>query len=306
MNRRGFVRAGAAFAAQLAAPSLFAARLRGKVVAQEPWGRLEQIAEHVWALISTPFAEGPDARRTLANGGIVAGRDGVLLVEGLASDAGAQWLAESARRLAGRAPTHVVLTHYHGDHSSGLAAYRGPESRPTYVTTEATRALLRDPLKQLVGDAELVAPGATQAIDLGDRRVTLTHRSGHTGSDLTVTVEDARLVFCGDLLWNGLFPNYRDAIPSVLSKEVRAMLGDRRATTVPGHGAMPSPAEAANYVALLDVVEAAARRAFAAGTPATEAARQFSVPETLGEWRLFGPAYYQVALSAWERELRKG
>jgi glyoxylase-like metal-dependent hydrolase (beta-lactamase superfamily II) len=317
MNRRGFVRAGASCAAQLAAwsavvppgvRSVFAATPRGRVVEDEPWGRLERVGEGVCALISTPFAEGPDAHRTVANGGIVAGRDGVLLIEGLASDAGAQWLTASARRLTGRAPTHVVLTHYHGDHSSGLAAYRGSgasESRPIYVTTAATRALLRDPLVQLLGDAELVSPGAAPAIDLAGRRVTLTHRSGHTASDLTVTVDEPRVVFCGDLLWNGIFPNYRDAVPSVLSQEVRAMLGDSRATAVPGHGSIPSPAEAADYVALLDLVEAAARRAFAAGTPAAEAAREFSVPPSLGQWRLFGAAYYQVALSAWERELRK-
>ena len=40
-------------------------------------------------------------------------------------------------------------------------------------------------------------------------------------------------------------------------------------------------------------------------TRCEEAAREFSVPPSLGQWRLFGAAYYQVALSAWERELRK-
>src|SRR6185503_10959226 len=91
----------------------FAARPGGKVVAAEPWARLEQLGDGVWAVISTPLAGGSDAMRTFSNGGIVSGRSGVLVIEGFASDAGASWIAESARVLTGRTPTHVILTHYH-------------------------------------------------------------------------------------------------------------------------------------------------------------------------------------------------
>ena len=42
--------------------------------------------------------------RTFSNGGLVAGRDGVLAVEGFASEEGSGWLAEEARRLTGRRP----------------------------------------------------------------------------------------------------------------------------------------------------------------------------------------------------------
>ena len=62
----------------------------GRVVAQEPWGRLERIADGVWALISTPLT---GDRTTLCNGGLVAGRNGVLMVEAFASDVGARWMA---------------------------------------------------------------------------------------------------------------------------------------------------------------------------------------------------------------------
>jgi glyoxylase-like metal-dependent hydrolase (beta-lactamase superfamily II) len=107
--------------------SLFAAEPRGSLVSTEPWGRLERVADGVWMLISTPLAgsEASGAMRTFSNGGIVAGREGVLAIEGFASVEGARWLAGEAQRLTGRWPTHAVLTHYHGDHSAGLGGYEG-------------------------------------------------------------------------------------------------------------------------------------------------------------------------------------
>src|SRR4051794_37467875 len=122
--------------------SLFAGPSGGRSVSIEPWGRVEKLGDGVWALVSTPLAGGPDAMRTFSNGGVIAGRSGVLVVEGLASEEGARWMAETVRQLAGRAPTHVVLTHYHGDHSGGLGGYRSASS-PVFVTTAATRDRLQ-------------------------------------------------------------------------------------------------------------------------------------------------------------------
>ena len=48
---------------------------RFPVDASEPWGRLERISEGIWALVSTPLED----RTTLCNGGIVAGRAGVVV-----------------------------------------------------------------------------------------------------------------------------------------------------------------------------------------------------------------------------------
>jgi hypothetical protein len=117
-------------------------------------------------------------------------------------------------------------------------------------------------------------------------------------------LDDPRLVWCGDLVWNGLFPNYVDAVPSDLSRHVRALLSEPAERWIPGHGALADRAAVAGYLALLDDVEAAARRAIEAGTPLDVAASEYLPPALLGEWVLFSPRYYEVALGAWERELR--
>src|SRR6476660_6765699 len=99
ISRRDFVSRSGTCAAHLAlaaavAPDLlrtaWAHRPLGAVVASEPFGSLEQVADGIWALISTPL--GGDST-TVSNGGIISGRSGVIAVEGFNRPAGAAWLA---------------------------------------------------------------------------------------------------------------------------------------------------------------------------------------------------------------------
>jgi len=289
----------------------FARAQKGRVVAEEEFGRLEELADGVWALVSTPL----QGRTTLSNGGIVAGSEGVLVIEGFASVEGAQWMAAQARLLAGRGPTHVVLTHYHGDHSAGLAGYRNDGDLPVVFHTETTRELLaasqrdRDtggaesPLTTLVAEALIADVGEPTSVDLGGRVVSIAARGGHTPSDLTVQVDDPRVVFCGDLVWNEMFPNYVDAIPTRLWSACNELLSDERATYVPGHGSLADYGEIRTFLNVIENVGDAAQRAFERGVSAADGAADYALPESLGEWFMFSPRYYEVAFAAWYREL---
>ena len=311
-TRRQFLRDSASCAAHvaLAASALpralraeWTRSLAGPVVAEEKFGRLERVAEGVWALVSTPLA---GDMTTVANGGLIAGRSGVLAVEGFMQPGGARWLAEQARTLTGRRPTHVALTHYHSDHVNGLAGYGAGESAPEVLSTTATRDLALErnrsadalTITALRGAARL-EPGV---LDLGGRTVRVTTRQGHTASDAFIELDDPAITFCGDLVWNGMFPNYVDATPSAL----RASVGSIRrpgAIYVPGHGPVGRDAEFDRYVVMLEAVEEAARRAHAAGTPAAEAGAAFALPPDVGEWVLFNQVFFARAFAAWYREL---
>src|SRR6185436_12085397 len=140
--RSGTCAAHLALAAAVAPDALRAAWAHtplGAVVAHEPFGSLEQVADGIWALISNPL--GGD-RTTLSNGGIIAGRNGVLAIEGFNQPQGAAWLAGKARELTGRWPTHVAITHYHADHSNGVAGYLTAEAHPAVRATATTRDLV--------------------------------------------------------------------------------------------------------------------------------------------------------------------
>jgi glyoxylase-like metal-dependent hydrolase (beta-lactamase superfamily II) len=277
------------------------------VVAREPFGYLERLADGVWALVSTPL---DGHRATLANGGLVAGRQGVLAIEGFFQPAGARWLAERARELTGRWPTHVAVTHYHADHANGLAGYLGEGASPVVRATAVTRDLVTernraaDPASlDAVRAAEVIVPDTATELDLGDRVVRVLPHDGHTPSDVALVLEEPRVVFCGDLVWHGMFPNYVDARPARLRTAVAALPRDPGTIYVPGHGPVGRAPEFDRYVAVLDEVERAARAAHAAGRPVAEAAAAFALLPALGEWTLFGPTFFERAFAAWYREL---
>lgn len=309
-TRRAFVSCASHVALALAAsPASLVARwtqgTAGKVVADAPFGRLEEIADGVWALISLPLS---GDRTTLSNGGLIAGKSGVLAIEGFNTPAGAAWLAGRARALTGRAPTHVVVTHYHADHANGVAGYASdrPSLRVTEVTREQvlTKNTPADAERTAaLGDATVLSPQAATTIDLGSRTVRVVPRAGHTSSDVTIEVDGPSVVFCGDLMWNGMFPNYVDADPMALAASVKALRRSSETTYVPGHGSVAREADLTRYQSLLDAVEASARAAKAKGLSVADAAAAFTLPPALGEWTLFNKVFYERAMTAWYRAL---
>ena len=287
-----------AAASPLWARGLWTRQERFPVVASEPWGRLEQISDGIWALVSNPLED----RTTLCNGGIVAGRAGVVVIESFASDEGARWMAQQAMRLAGRPPTHVIVTHYHGDHTGGL---RGAAESADVVMLAT--GLTRDTILERNGDApadvlervELVSGGGPTEIDLGDRSLLVVPRRGHTDSDVSIEIADPSVVFCGDLVWNGMFPNYVDAVPNQLTPNVRVMRRTEPTTYVPGHGPLADDAAMGVYLELLEDVEAAARRAIEQGITAEQAGEQYALPRGMEDWTLFSPQYFGRAIGDW-------
>lgn len=271
----------------------------------EPFGRLEAIGDGLWAFVSTPL--GGDYT-TVSNGGIIAGREGVLVIEAFQTPEGARWVAKQARALTGRWPTHVLLTHYHSDHTGGLEGYS--DSPPAAHATGTTRDLVIESLPpesppglaRRWADVVLVGEEAPSELNLGGRQVRFHPRLGHTPSDVTVELQDEGVTWCGDLVWNGMFPNYVDAIPSRLSTAVRALQAQGQRIYVPGHGPVANAGDLERYVALIDGIEATAQRARKDGWKAEEAAARHRIAPDLGEWTLFNPSYVQRAIEAWLKE----
>lgn len=284
--------------------------LSRRVVQEVPWGTLHELGSGVWGLVSTPLED----QTTLCNGGIVAGTDGVFVVEAFGSPRGLQWMAEQARALTGRWPDHVLVTHYHGDHSNGLPASGAGEWDAATHATGPARDQARE-TAEARGNAELQAAlnrvtllptRRSTTLDLGGRRVTLNPVDGHTASDTWVQVDDPGVVFCGDLVWNQFFPNYVDARPDRLRAAVAEIPHDAGIVLVPGHGPLAGPDEYTRYVGLLDQVEDHARTAAAEGWEAAEAAERFNPSGPAADWFRFSAGYPERALSRWLSILREG
>lgn len=296
----------------------FAAHTFGETVGTEPFARVDKIADGVWAVISDATKGNA---QTVSNAGIIAGKNATLVVEGTNSAEGGAWIAGLAKELTGRAPDYVVLTHHHPDHSNGACAACAA-AQTKLVSLSATRKLLleRQPVadlpaagadgfaslgtKVLVPDTVIPDGSGAVSLDLGGRTVRLVPRIGHTPGDLTVELDDPRVVWTGDLCFNGLFPFYGDAIPSKLGETTSKLLTEKGALFVPGHGSLAKAEDLAPYLALLEHVGEAAKAAHAAGTPAEKAWETYEIPESLGEWKKFRPDVYRFAFEAWERELK--
>lgn len=321
---RSLIAAGALTAASAKGYGLHLAQARrpfGEVVVQTPFARVEKLAEGVWAVVSTPFKleGGFGDMTTVCNGGLIAGSEGVLVIDTFQRPAGAAWVADQALKLTGKRPTHVLITHFHADHSGGAAGFQNGADGPAIMATETTRRLIweryQNPIRR-EGEAtsrvrlRFLAPtrvipddSGPFDLDLGGRSVRIEPHRGHTPSDVTATVDDPRIVFDGDLVWKDVFPNYSDSIPSDWSKNCRKLLSDGQTIHVTGHGDVARASALRPYEQLLNEVEKAARAAHAAGKDAAAAAKDFRLPESFERWVLPNPASHEWAFRAWYREL---
>ena len=219
--------------------SQWAASTPGAVVAREPFGNLEKVSDGVWALISTPLERRLDDRVERRNHRRPQRRAGDRRLQ----QAAGRRVARRERRASSRArwPTHVALTHYHADHANGVAGYLTDADHPMVRSTARTRDLVVERNQPAdasriaaVKDAVLFSATDATTLDLGGRTVRVIPRSGHTDSDVSLELDDPSIVFCGDLFWNAMFPNFVDAVPTKLSASVRALRRTRDTTYMPG------------------------------------------------------------------------
>ena len=206
---------------------------------------LKEIGPGVYAAI-----DGPE-HKSGSNSGFVIGDDGVLVVDAFFTPDAAKALVAEIRRLTPKPIRYVVNTHYHADHTGGdqvlrdagaiIIAHRNIRGWVRTnninlfgdrITPEIKARIEALPLPDLVTDKDLI-------VWLGSRKVVVQTVLGHTGGDLTVFVPDAKVLFCGDMLWRKVAPNLIDG--SV--REWAATDGDfarmpdaARTRYVPGHG----------------------------------------------------------------------
>jgi glyoxylase-like metal-dependent hydrolase (beta-lactamase superfamily II) len=315
-TRRSFLGAAGAGAAYLWSQLTFGAgralaQPASRIVDRQPWATLEELAEGVWAVVSMPLES--DDWTTGCNGGLIAGRERVVAIEGFLRPAGAEWLGQQAVKLTGRQLTDIVVTHFHRDHVDGLEGYAAADT-PTLRATPTTLTLIRQEdekrdqptsaaRQKMLDSFTPITPQEPSTLDLGGRTLTLHPRRGHTPSDVTAELDDPSIVFAGDLVWNGLFPNYRDTAASAFTRSIRALRRRQATTYVSGHGALANGADVDALLMLVESVGEAARRAHEKGLTYAEGAAAFSLPRSMADWVLFNPRYFEVAFEKWYEEL---
>jgi cyclase len=233
----------------------------------------------------------PDGSWWINNTGFVVGDRSVVSIDACSTQRRTRAYLDRIAAVTTAPVTTLINTHHHGDHTYGNCVF-GPV---TIIGHELCRA-------EVVNTGLLGNLGIWEPVDWGELRVTpptvtFTDRlrvwsddtllevsyvgqPAHTSNDSVIWLPHARVLFCGDLLFNGgtpflLMGSVTGAI-EVLSKVI-APIPAR--TIVPGHGELCGPDLIDTTVGYLRFVLDVARAGLDAGLSPLAAARTADLAE---------------------------
>jgi cyclase len=241
---------------------------------------LRQVCEDVYAYLQ------PDGSWYLNNTGFLVSESGVISVDATSTERRTRAYLDAITTVTKQPVRTLVNTHHHGDHTHGNYLMSGA----TIVGHERCReAILASPMPPPPGIWSDVdwghlepAPPFLTYIDgvtlwSGDLRCEVRYvgTPAHTTNDSIVWIPDRRVLFAGDLLFNGGTPFALMGSVSgwieVLETVIRPL---GAGTIVPGHGPVCGPEVIDDMLAYLRFVQDLARQAKGAGLSPLAAARQ--------------------------------
>jgi cyclase len=167
------------------------------------------------------------------------------------------------------APPLLLNTHYHGDHWMGNGGF----ADSVVVASEWTRQALEERWQsevrhfaagrpQQAREFEIPAPHlpqvgltGTTTVRTGEQAVSVQLAGpAHTPGDLVVWTGDDRVLFSGDIVFNGHWPVLRDADVPGWMASLRSVLARGPRVIVPGHGPAGGPELAERMLECLELL----------------------------------------------------
>lgn len=226
------------------------------------------------------------------NIGLLVGADGAFVIDSQFANIAGKNLAK-IEELSGGAPTFLVNTHWHGDHSGGNSEFGG-----AIIAHENTRKRLSTEMTlNRLGNETVSEPVASSAwpvitfdddlkLHLNGQTISVFHTpSAHTDTDAMVYFEEANILHMGDVFFKGRFPFIDTGSGGTVAGFLAAMKTahariDDETQIIPGHGALANRADLAASIAMLEGVQIAVGQAIASGLSADDAVRE----NVLAEW----------------------
>lgn len=198
------------------------------------------------------------------NIGVACGDQAVLVIDTGMGPHNAANVLTKVREIANDRPLFVTTTHFHPEHSYGIAAL-APHATVLMNSAQVTDLNVKgagyldffrtfgEPVARELEGVTFVAPDivydSAYELDLGGRLVTM-HATGqaHTKGDQVIRVPDVSAVFCGDLVEESQFSIFPWFPPEDVDvsglRWINVMATLRRAgdrIVVPGHGRVSGP-----------------------------------------------------------------
>ena len=214
--------------------------------------QLQRLSEHVY------FAQGEagiatDNEGFISNAGVIITAEGVVVFDALGTPSLADLLLSKIREITDKPVVRVISSHYHADHIYGLQVFEeqgaevwAPSGAEKYLRSENARERLEErrfSLEPWVNETtRLVEPDryirVQEDFELGGLRLTVSPvGAAHSDGDLTLYVEPDRILFSGDIIFEGRIPFMGDANSGHWLNVVQRMEDQQLVALVPGHGA---------------------------------------------------------------------
>lgn len=249
-----------------------------------PPGRAVEVSEGIYAYIQ------PDGSWWINNTGFLVGRKAVISVDACSTERRTRAYRQAIAEVTDRPVTTLVNTHHHGDHTFGNYLFEGA----TIIGHDNVRDALfawgmpfSAPVWTEVdwGHVELAPPFVTFSESLtvyvDDLRCEVRYvgTAAHTTNDSYLWVPERKLLFSGDVLFNGGTPFL---VQGSISGALQALAGIAALgaeTIVPGHGQVCGPEVIDRVVGYLRFVQETARAGQQAGLTPLQAAREVDLGE---------------------------
>ena len=244
---------------------------------------LKTLAPGVYALVG---GEGK------TNSGFVVTEKGVIVIDTQGPGELAKLLKEKIKETTAKPITHVINTHYHGDHSFGNQYF----SEGLIIAHENTRKALiendeghRTMFRKFFGaeslkEFSLTLPEATftdrMILRHGGRTMELIYAGAkaHTDGDIFVWLPEERVLFAGDLLYSGRLPLLNDGETTGALKAIDKITSTDASVLVPGHGPVSTIDDALRYKGYIEALRAEVKKMMDNGMNREEVASKVSLP----------------------------